>query len=307
MSQVVTDLFASVDVVEPQEAGGLQVFGLRFTPPKPHDYVTLDEALATKSLTVSEVSESGSVPTLKLTNATGKRVFLMAGEQLVGAKQNRVLNTSLLVEVGAELPVPVSCVEQGRWAYRSQNFGSVGTASHGNLRKLMTRQVSGSYVRFSAPLSHQGEVWQEVSRALSSHGSVSGSHALEQVYEDKRTDLDAAVQSLATPEGCNGAVFALRGKVVGADLFDRPDTFKKLWPKLVRAYALDALEAPDAAKKAVTPAEVAAWLGQSRDAVVKSFPSPALGQDVRFESPGLIGAGLIVEDTPIHVQAFREG
>ena len=112
--------------------------------------------LKSETLTITEISEGGSVPTLKLSNKTGQRVFLMAGEQLIGSKQNRVLNTSLLVEADAEIPIPVSCVEQGRWSYRSEKFTSHGTSSPGELRKMMSRDVSRYYLINAAPASDQG-------------------------------------------------------------------------------------------------------------------------------------------------------
>jgi hypothetical protein len=40
------------------------------------------------------------------------------GEQLVGAKQNRILNMTVLVAAETEVTIPVSCVERGRWGYR---------------------------------------------------------------------------------------------------------------------------------------------------------------------------------------------
>ena len=51
------------------------------------------------------------MPTLRVINGADRPVLLLDGEELVGAKQNRVLNTSVLVAKGARLDIPVSCVE----------------------------------------------------------------------------------------------------------------------------------------------------------------------------------------------------
>src|SRR5258708_6067147 len=126
----VSDLLRSVRVADAQTAGGLHVFGLWHDLPPALGYLTLDDALESQALKVTEMTEGGNVPTLKVVNTSGARVFLMAGEQLVGAKQNRVLNTSLMVAPEAELPVPVSCVEQGRWAYRRPDCARSATPSH---------------------------------------------------------------------------------------------------------------------------------------------------------------------------------
>src|SRR5262249_7252883 len=104
------DMLRSVRVTDCQTAAGLQVFGLWHDLQPALGYLTLDDALELQALKVTEVSDGGNVPTLKVINTSGARVFLMAGEQLVGAKQNRVLNTSLMVAPEVELPVPLSCV-----------------------------------------------------------------------------------------------------------------------------------------------------------------------------------------------------
>jgi hypothetical protein len=102
-------------------------------------YLTLDEALA-GGLRIRETSESGSVPELVVENPLEARVLLFDGEELIGAKQNRILNVSVLVEAKTTLTIPVSCVEQGRWS-RDRPSGcsvcSIGASSpqeHGAAR-----------------------------------------------------------------------------------------------------------------------------------------------------------------------------
>ena len=92
-----------------------------FSPPAGTvEYLLSDEAIGAGSVTVEEVSEGGSVPNLLVSNTGDSRVLFLEGEELKGAKQNRVLNTSVLVAAHSKTPIPVSCVEQGRWRYRTQ-------------------------------------------------------------------------------------------------------------------------------------------------------------------------------------------
>src|SRR5262249_49331991 len=146
-------------------------------------------------------------------NKADTMIFLMAGEQLIGAKQNRVLNASLMIGSHTVLPIPVSCVEAGRWAYRSRHFGSHGTSSHYTLRHKMSKQVTKGYRARRTPSSDQGEVWSEVSRKLSAMGSHSATAALDQAYEDTRIRLDDMLGQVRVPEGCCGAVFAFGGRI----------------------------------------------------------------------------------------------
>jgi hypothetical protein len=301
MTHQLAERLQVVEVDVPRESAGLQVFGLRW-PTGSVDYVTLDEGLAAGTLEVRELSDSGSVPTLKVTNKADRLTFLMAGEQLVGAKQNRVLNASLLVPAQSELPIPVSCVEAGRWAFRSAKFGSSGSMSHGRLRQEMHSHVTRSYHRDGTPTSEQGEVWREVSRKLGAMSSPSETAALEQAYTDHGSRLNEVEQRLTAPEGACGVVFALGGRIAGADLFDKPATLAKLWPKLIRAYALDTLE--EKASGVVTADDVKRWLGTALQAKAEAFKSPGVGDDVRLEGDRLVGAGLCVEDQPVHVELF---
>ncbi len=83
------------------------------------DYATLEDALPL-GLRIDEVSESGSVPQLAVSNPTDANVLLYDGEELLGAKQNRILNVTVLVPAQSTTPIPVSCVEEGRWSRRSR-------------------------------------------------------------------------------------------------------------------------------------------------------------------------------------------
>lgn len=300
--KVLMDKLHGLELLDPVESSGLQAFGLRWSADAPLDYLLLDDALAEKVLTVTEVNEGGRVPTLLVNNESDQMVLLMAGEQLIGAKQNRVLNASIMVGARSQLVVPVSCVERGRWGYRSRAFSSSGTASHGTLRRMMSRQAHQGYRAHRTPSSQQGQVWLQVSEKLGQLGSVSPSDALEQAYEDHRTRLDTVTREVRVPDDCHGVVFVFGGRIAGVDLFDKPKTLSKLLPKLVRAYAIDAIAVQDA--KNVEREAVTAWLETVPSATAEIYDSPGLGSDVRLESRQIAGAALVVDDHPVHVELF---
>jgi hypothetical protein len=145
-----------------------------------------------------------------------------------------------------------------------------------------------------------------VARKLSAMGSVSASSAFDQVYADHGARLDDLVARLHPPEGCHGVVFVLAGQIAGADLFDQPATLSKLWTKLVRAYALDALETRADDAPPVTTEDVSRWIHAAAGAKAESYPSPGLGHDVRLETSGLSGSALVVEEQAVHLGLFAE-
>jgi hypothetical protein len=302
---MMNELLQTAKVTVSQQQSGLQVFGLQWPATPNLVYSTLDEAVSAGTLDVTEVSTEGSVPELKVESRSDVMTFLMAGEQVLGAKQNRVFNVSLMVGAHTTLAVPVSCVEAGRWRSRSVKFASGGTMSHGVMRKMMSKHVRESYRQEGTPSANQGEVWEEVKRKLHALASTSPSEEFDQVYKDYRTPLEDLLRALTPPAGCHGVIFAVGGKIAGADVFDQPATLVKLWPKLVRAYALDVLEAKDS-QSSVTAEEAERWVRSAACAKVEQFNTPGLGQDIRLEAAGLAGAALIVEGQPVHVELFAD-
>ncbi len=305
MTHTISERLRNVRIGEPIESGGLQVFGLYWNNPGGPDYQTLDEAVVAGVLEVTEVSKGGSVPDLKVRNKGKAAVLLMAGEHLRGGKQNRVLNSSILVGSDSEVSIPVSCVERGRWAYRAPQFAGSGSSSHSRLRKMMHEQVTQSYRACGAAASDQGEVWSEVDRKLAETKSQSPSQYLDKAYEDNEVHLRPMLEQLAAPEGACGAVFAYGGQIIGFDLFDRPGTLAVLWQKLVRAYGIDARVVE--ATRRVEAKDVRAWLDGSLTCKEEVFKSAGLGEDVRLESDRLVAACLRVEEHPVHVEAFAQG
>ncbi len=110
------------------------------------DYLTLDEALKQNVARVTEVSASGSVPQLLFRNMGQQAVFLLDGEELVGAKQNRVLNITILAPAGRDTVIPVSCVEAGRWRHSTDEFASASRAQFSASRAKKAARVSENLV-----------------------------------------------------------------------------------------------------------------------------------------------------------------
>ncbi len=124
MEKIIETYLGQAKVGRKQSYKNLAVFPLLSPYAVPADYLTLDEALTGGLIEVAEVSESGSVPKLKVINKAAKMVLILDGEELVGAKQNRIVNTTILVAAQSTTVIPVSCVEQGRWSYHSPRFFS---------------------------------------------------------------------------------------------------------------------------------------------------------------------------------------
>ena len=106
----------------------------------PADAVTL----AGESVRITEVREGGSVPDLRVANLGDVPLLLLDGEQLVGAKQNRILNMTVLVAAQSEVTIPVSFVEQGRWRYQARRSAPSDFSQYASLRAKKSAWVSRS-------------------------------------------------------------------------------------------------------------------------------------------------------------------
>lgn len=267
-------------------------------------YLTLDQALAEGHLRIEEVSDAGSVTTLRAVNDGKHAVLLLDGEELVGAKQNRVLNLSILVPPGKTLEIPVSCVEQGRWGYHSPELSTSGAAHNARGRAAKTRSVSESLHSRGEARSDQCEVWAGIAAKAERMGVDSPTLAMADLYQGHQTRVEDYVKALAPVAGQRGALFAIDGVAIGLDLFDSSDTLAALLPKLVRSFALDAIETAGAEHPAAPPETAERFLGELRAAEGEGFPAVGLGRDLRLTSPTLSGAALVLDGTLIHLCAF---
>jgi len=302
----IAQTLSAVELAAPACFRNLAVYPLIAPSERAPGYLLLDEALARKSARVTEVSESGSVPELLFVNDAEEDVLLVDGEELVGAKQNRILNVTILVGAKQQVTVPVSCVEQGRWAWRSRHFESAERSLFARARAAKMRHVSASLQRTGTYDSDQGEIWNHVNEKLFALHVRSATGSMGDAYEERAASIEDYAKALTPSERQVGAVFAVDGKVTGLDLFDSAAAFRKLMGRLVRSYAMDAIERPADAKPPVEEV-VRAFLQDMKSAALRSFPAVGKGEQLRLESEALAGGALYAQDHVVHLCAFRVG
>jgi hypothetical protein len=263
-------------------------------------YRLSDEALADQSVLVEEISQGGSVPDLLVENKGDVRVLFLEGEELVGAKQNRILNTSVLVPAHTKLTIPVSCVEQGRWRYSSRYFGASGSHSPSKLRRALKASVSRSVMAKRGHTSDQGEVWKEVGALHAAHQVESGTGAMSDAFASYKDRIAAFTSKLKYVEGASGLGVAIGGRVISIDLFDKPSTCRKVWERLLSGVVFDALEAGAEDQHAPATA-VEQLVAVTGDLPWEPAASVGEGQEYRAASPrGDHASALVLEGAVVH-------
>jgi len=227
-------LVAAVKVGDQKSHGALHVFWLHGpAAAAPLAIATLEDARARGDLVITE-RESATVPSLVVDNRGKTHVFLLAGEILLGGKQNRVVTEDVLLPPrSGPVDLQVYCVEQGRWSVGGggMGFGARGTFAAPQLRSKVMERKS------------QAEVWAEVSRYAARAAAPSPSGSYQAIYDKPevkahQAEVERTLDARTAPGALGAAVFA-GGTFAGLDLFQDAALFAGEWPKLLRAHALE--------------------------------------------------------------------
>jgi len=202
------------------------------------DVLVLDEAMASKKVRIKEI-ESESVNNLTFINKSEQPVFILAGEVIIGGKQDRIIGTNTIIPPSSTQTVPVFCVEHGRWDNSSKEFTTAKALAHGRLRG-------------KASFTTQSEVWNEVSEKNAARKTKNGTDTYRQVAQQQsdgslktwQKKVDDALGKLPAADRSKmiGYVVALNGKVATVDMFQSPTLFKKLEAKLLKSYVTEAVD-----------------------------------------------------------------
>lgn len=288
-----------VRIASPQQAGRLVLYPLSGAPRQLPRCLTLDVALDREQLSVREISEGGRVNQVRLENRGERPIFIMAGEVLSGARQDRILQKDVWLP-GYSGPVIVSafCVEHGRWSYKSdhRHFESKGT-------------LSNVKVRQSAMVEGQDKVWASVAETCRAGKVEAPTGSLNAVYEDAEMrrrivrwedDLRNLPDDFPT---MNGAALQVGGRILAVDLFPDRRIFLALWPKLLKSYALEAAIS-ERDNEDFDRGAVRDFLTDLAESDVSTLSNPGEGVLFGLRDSRLDGQGLVLDEGLVHLQAM---
>lgn len=223
----------------------IQVQSLSLTPivataaaGKDEALLVLDEAMAQHQVKIRELGD-GSVNQLSFVNSSDKPVFVMAGEVILGGKQDRIIGRNTVIPARTTLDVPVYCVEHGRWDGTTKEFTTAKALAHGRLRGR-------------ASYAAQQDVWNEVAAKNKARKTENASDTYRKVAQQQsdgtltamEQQIDKALAKLPDADRARmvGYAVALNGSVATVDVFGSPALFRKLEGKLVRSYLTEAID-----------------------------------------------------------------
>lgn len=213
---------------------------------KGQTFITLQEALVQRKVIVRETR---SVNELSIENVSGDEVYVQSGDIVKGGAQDRMLATDLILPPhSGKIPIDAFCVENGRWSKRGTEEVTVFNSS--------SNSVASREVKLAAKAKgSQGDVWKQVSVAQDKLSANTGTRvngaasptSFQLTLENKQVQANAEsyVKALSGIIGGKtdviGYVFAINGKINSADVYASSALFQKLWPKLLKASAIEAV------------------------------------------------------------------
>jgi hypothetical protein len=245
--------------------------------------------------------EDAAVDSLLAVNPTGTPVLIVEGEHFLGGKQNRAVNITVLVPPRTELPIPVSCLEEGRWGRAVSYYRDDAYASP-RVRRRSQEGVHSSMEQSRSRHGDQGAVWNEVHHEMRSHeaysDTVAAADSAKHVYSHD-TDRAEAAQELADlgplPRQCGVAV-SHGPWVTAVELFGARHLLAEHWGALIRSHLLEL--PPEFRPPSV---ERALWVVRRFGAMQpQESPSVGLGFELRVRDQKRIGQALTLDGMLAH-------
>ena len=209
--------------------------------------MTLQEAMERNLFTVYETSDVNELEVENLSKEFD--VFIQSGDIVKGGKQDRVLAVSIIIPArSGRVSIEAFCVESGRWTKRGNEDTSKFNSSND---RIVTKELK---LAANSARSQQ-EVWDKVSDAQSrlsrtvgqTVNSAQSGSSLQLSLENREVaaTVDEYIRHL-TPaiDGTSdviGYAFAINGKINSADIYVSNALFKKVWMKMLKAAATEAV------------------------------------------------------------------
>jgi len=271
-------------------------------------YLLYQQAHDADLISIEEVSTAGIVGELQVANRGNQPVLLVEGEVLLGMKQTRVLNVTILVPAQTVLRVPVSCVESGRWqAVSGEATGKAAIHLAPSVRAVKTVTVARSIRGARTFASDQGEVWAGVDRVLDGNGADAPSRSYADLAVAGAPALGDIAGSIEPAPGQVGVLLLVGWQVSCVDVFESPQVLGALWSGLLASYQAEELATRDRKGPAAgARAEGAAWrwFKSIAEGSIGVGPEIGLGAHVTVVAPGVEAAALVNDRRVVHLSAF---
>ena len=248
---------------------------------------TLEETVDKCDVEIKEL-ENPDVTGVLLDNHGAYPLLVLDGEELTGAMQNRIITRSNIIAARTSRTIPVICAEEGRW----DEIGgfATGYCSYPRLRALLA----------SKKMNTQQIIWREIDRKLTVTKTVSQTSSMHDIYDSLEDEVSRYVEGFQSLNHTTVGFIGVAGEgILGCDIFSHPTIYHKFEKKLIRSYALDAIEHQKPSRDVI---DVAGFLNQ----VVTTLKKKRFGdrENFRVKARSFSGQGITHQKQLIHLSAF---
>ncbi len=200
------------------------------------NYIALDSAILEKDV---DVLETGDINTTRFVNRADAFVIGILGESIIGAMQDRIVNSTVVIEPGAEVIAPVSCIEQKRWS-GNEYFSYSKYLAYPALRSLLQTSVHHSLQKGNQRASDQQSIWKSIAEAMKSINVHSHTMSLVDAYEGINSEIERYVEEFGEQRTqFSGFIVYSEDRFVSFDFFGSVMLLNQYREKLIKSYAFE--------------------------------------------------------------------
>lgn len=294
-----TQTLETASIGHPITRGGVSLFPIYLHQTASGlDYQPAISESANGNLVIDE-HNNGTVANLTVTSHANEPILIPQGDTMIGGLQNRTFNTTVLLAAKFDGPVPVSCVEAGRWGHHSE-FRHGETLAPRRVRRTTTSSVTSNMSTSGARYSDQSSVWDSVDSELHRAQVDSRTRSAYDAYETTHHRVGELAELGPLP-GQHGVIASFGRRIVAADVFEHPHILAAYWRSIVNSLAFDAGHDYQGRPSATNALRFLRRVAHSRRA---EHPGVSLGVEMRIADARVEAQGLRVGDSLIHLSAF---
>ena len=289
------EITSDIELLTPQSHKHMTVIPLKTQTNYKFDILTLKKGFELGLVEVKECEQS-TVNTLLVKNKSIDPLILIDGEEVVGGKQNRIVNSTTVIAPKSESPVSVSCTEHGRWKYKSEFKSSVHIANYN------TRRAKLKAERECAPV--QNEVWSSINCLEDSLDFSSPTSAMSESYEAQRINHAEFINAFEVVDGQNGALVILNGEIKGFELFLNPEIYRQFHEKIIKSYLIDSKI--ENTTYSINVDEAKLEIENAKDSTFEDKKSGGLEKSFEFENSAGFGKLYVYKKEILHWSYFKK-
>jgi hypothetical protein len=284
-------IFKKTRIGEPVFLRNLKVYPIKTENSNGFSPATVEETITSGTGEFCEL-ETPEINEIIFVNRGDEAVLMLDGEEITGAFQNRIIGTSTIAKPHANSRIPVVCAEEGRWDEKG-GF-KTGSYSYPRLRSLLIKKRQ-------TRKDLQEKIWQEIQRKMTATKTRSATSSMHDIFNNLADEIDRYLEDFQSMgHGTIGLIGSAGSRILGCDILRNSNIYKKIEKKLIKSYALDALEYMH---KGNGQANVDEFLVMTFAALNKKKPARET-QNITIKGDGLIGQALVYQNNFVHASVF---